>query len=151
MGPASITTFVPKNRALSSSEIRVMLKQLDHIATLPTIRLGMRLYLLTVVRKSELQNAYGTRSTSRMRSGRSPERIKRSKANNACRARYDIMIALKTCVTEFKISAAVVASRGCSDVARHLEPGDLRSRRTGESGRFATGAVYPRSGKGTCR
>lgn len=41
----------------SPSEIRVMLKQLEHIATLPTIRLGMRLYLLTMVRKSELQDA----------------------------------------------------------------------------------------------
>lgn len=57
VGPASIATFVPKDRSLSPSEIRVMLKQLEHIATLPTIRLGMRLYLLTMVRKSELQDA----------------------------------------------------------------------------------------------
>jgi integrase len=34
-----------------------MLKQLEHVATLPTIRLGMKLYLLTMVRKSELQDA----------------------------------------------------------------------------------------------
>ena len=40
VGPASIATFVPKDRSLSPSEIRVMLKQLEHIATLPTIRLG---------------------------------------------------------------------------------------------------------------
>ena len=30
---------------------------IDHVATLPTIRLGMRLFLLTMVRKSELQDA----------------------------------------------------------------------------------------------
>ena len=30
-----------------------MLKQLAHVATLPTIQLGMRVYLLTMVRKSE--------------------------------------------------------------------------------------------------
>jgi integrase len=34
-----------------------MLKQLEHVATLPTIRLGLRLFLLTMVRKSELQDA----------------------------------------------------------------------------------------------
>ncbi len=57
VGPASIATFTPKDRSLSPSEVRVMLNQLEHIATLPTIRLGMRLYLLTMVRKSELQDA----------------------------------------------------------------------------------------------
>ncbi len=57
VGPASIATFVPKDRSLSPTGIRVMLKQLDHVATLPTIRLGMRLFLLTMVRKSELQDA----------------------------------------------------------------------------------------------
>jgi hypothetical protein len=35
----------------SPTEIRIMLKQLEHVATLPTIRLGVRLYLLTMVRK----------------------------------------------------------------------------------------------------
>jgi integrase len=34
-----------------------MLKLLEKVATLPTIRLGMRLYLQTMVRKSELQDA----------------------------------------------------------------------------------------------
>jgi hypothetical protein len=42
VGPASIATFVPKDRSLSPTEIRVMLKQLENMATLPTIRLGMR-------------------------------------------------------------------------------------------------------------
>lgn len=56
-GPASIATFTPKDRALSPTEIRIMFKQLEHVATLPTIRLGMKLYLLTMVRKSELQEA----------------------------------------------------------------------------------------------
>ena len=57
VGPASIATFVPKDRALSPAEIRIMLKQLEHVPTLPTIRLGLRLLLLTMVRKSELQDA----------------------------------------------------------------------------------------------
>jgi hypothetical protein len=53
VGPASIATFVPKDRSLSPTEIRIMLRQLEKVATLPTIRLGMRLYLPTIVRKSE--------------------------------------------------------------------------------------------------
>ena len=44
VGPASIATFVPKDRSLSPTEIRIMLKLLEKVATLPTIRLGMRLY-----------------------------------------------------------------------------------------------------------
>jgi len=45
VGPASIATFVPKDRSLSPAEIRVMLGQLEHVQTLPTIRLGMKLFL----------------------------------------------------------------------------------------------------------
>jgi integrase len=83
VGPASIATFVPKDRSLSPSEIRVMLKQLEHIATLPTIRLGMRLYLLTMVRKSELQDAvWGEVDFENAVWTIPKERMKRSKAHN---------------------------------------------------------------------
>src|ERR1700684_3030460 len=100
VGPASIATFVPKDRSLSPSEIRVMLKQLEHIATLPTIRLGMRLYLLTMVRKSELQDAVWDEVDFENSVWTIPkERMKRSKAHNVYLSRQtlDIMIALKTC------------------------------------------------------
>ena len=56
VGPASIATFTPMDRALSSAKIRVMVKEREKVATLPTIRLGMRLFLLTMVRKRELQD-----------------------------------------------------------------------------------------------
>ncbi len=100
VGPASIATFVPKDRSLSPSEIRVMLKQLEHVATLPTIRLGMRLYLLTMVRKSELQDAVWDEIDFENAVWTIPkERMKRSKAHNVYLSRQtlDIMIALKTC------------------------------------------------------
>lgn len=100
VGPASIATFVPKDRSLSPSEIRVMLRQLEHIATLPTIRLGMRLYLLTMVRKSELQDAVWDEVDFENAVWTIPkERMKRSKAHNVYLSRQalDIMIALKTC------------------------------------------------------
>lgn len=100
VGPASIATFVPKDRSLSPTEIRVMLKQLAHVATLPTIRLGMRLYLLTMVRKSELQDAVWDEVDFENAVWTIPkERMKRSKAHNVYMSRQvlDIMIALKTC------------------------------------------------------
>ncbi|RJG46306.1 tyrosine-type recombinase/integrase [Mesorhizobium sp. DCY119] len=100
VGPASIATFVPKDRSLSPTEIRIMLKQLEHVATLPTIRLGMKLYLLTMVRKSELQDAVWEEIDFENAVWTIPkERMKRSKAHNVYLSRQtlDIMIALKTC------------------------------------------------------
>jgi integrase len=100
VGPASIATFTPKDRALSPTEIRIMLKQLEHVATLPTIRLGMKLYLLTMVRKSELQDAVWDEVDFENAVWTIPkERMKRSKPHNVylCRQTLDIMIALKTC------------------------------------------------------
>lgn len=100
VGPASIATFVPKDRSLSPTEIRIMLKQLEHVATLPTIRLGMKLYLLTMVRKSELQDAVWDEVDFENAVWTIPkERMKRSKAHNVYLSRQalDIMIALKTC------------------------------------------------------
>ena len=100
VGPASIATFVPKDRSLSPTEIRIMLKQLEHVATLPTIRLGMKLFLLTMVRKSELQDAVWDEVDFENAVWTVPkERMKRSKAHNVYLSQQtlDIMVALKTC------------------------------------------------------
>jgi len=100
VGPASIATFVPKDRSLSPSEIRVMLGQLEHVPTLPTIRLGMKLILITMVRKSELQDAVWDEVDFENAVWSIPkERMKRSKAHNVYlpQQAIDIMIALKTC------------------------------------------------------
>lgn len=77
-----------------------MFKQLEHVATLPTIRLGMKLFLLTMVRKSELQDAVWDEIDFDNAVWTIPkERMKRSKPHNVylCRQTLDIMIALKTC------------------------------------------------------
>ena len=100
VGPASITTFTPRDRTLSPAEIRIMLRELENVATLPTIRLGMKLYLLTLVRKSELQDAVWDEVDFVNAVWSIPkERMKRSKPHNVylCRQTLDIMIALKTC------------------------------------------------------
>jgi len=105
VGPSSIATFVAKDRALSPSEIRVMHRVLDATATLPTIRLALRMILLTLVRKSELieatwdevdfENAVWTIPKSRMKAGK-PHNVYLSQQA------LDIMVALRTCASGSK-------------------------------------------------
>lgn len=105
VGPASIATFVPKDRSLSPAEIRIMLGQIEHVATLPTIRLGIKLILLTMVRKSELQDAVWDEVDFENAVWSIPkERMKRSKAHNVYLSQQmlDIFIALKTCAGNSK-------------------------------------------------
>jgi integrase len=100
VGPTSIATFAPKDRALSPSEIRIMLHELEHVPTLPTIRLGLRLILLTMVRKSELLDAVWNEVDFENAVWSIPkERMKRGKPHNVYLSRQslDIMIALRTC------------------------------------------------------
>lgn len=100
VGPSSIATFVPRDRSLSPAEIRILLGQLEHVATLPTIRLGIRLYLMTMVRKSELQDATWDEVDFENAVWTIPAaRMKRSKAHNVYLSTQvlDILIALKTC------------------------------------------------------
>ncbi|RFP10375.1 DUF4102 domain-containing protein [Duganella sp. BJB488] len=100
VGAASIATFVPKDRALTPTEIRLMHRQMESVATYPTIRLALRMILLTLVRKSELiqatwdevdfEAALWTIPKSRMK-GRNPHNVYLS------RQALDIMVALHTC------------------------------------------------------
>ena len=110
VGPASIATFAPKDRALSPAEIRIMLQELEHVPTLPTIRLGLRLILLTMVRKSELLDATWDEVDFENAVWSIPkERMKRGKSHNVYLSRQslDIMIALKTCAGKLTLRAAV--------------------------------------------
>ena len=77
-----------------------MAKMLDQVPTLPTIRLGLRLILLTMVRKSELQDAVWDEVDFENAVWSIPkERMKRSKPHNIYLSQQslDILIALKTC------------------------------------------------------
>ena len=100
VGPSSIATFVPKDRALSPSEIRVALSQMEYVASYPTIKLGLRLILLTLVRKSELIHATWDEVNFEKALWSIPkERMKASKAHNVYLSQQalDIMVALRTC------------------------------------------------------
>ena len=100
VSPASIATFTPRERSLSPKEIRIFFPLLGAVPTLPTIRLGLKLILLTLVRKGELRfatwdevdfvNAVWCIPAARMKCGR-PHNVYLS------RQALDIMIALRTC------------------------------------------------------
>jgi integrase len=100
VGPSSIATFVPKDRALTPTEIRIMLSQMEQVASLPTIKLGLRLILLTLVRKGELIHATWDEVDFENAIWSIPkERMKAGKAHNVYLSQQalDIMVALRTC------------------------------------------------------
>lgn len=105
VGPASIATFRPRDRSLSPSEIRIMLGLLGEVATLPTIRLGLKFVLLSMVRKSELQDGTWDEVDFDNAVWSIPKaRMKRSRPHNVYLSTQmlDILIALKTCAGNSK-------------------------------------------------
>lgn len=105
VGAASIATFVPKDRALSPLEIRLMYRQMESVATYPTIRLALRLILLTLVRKSELIEATWDEVDFESATWTIPKQ--RMKGRNShvvylSRQTVDIFIALHTCAAGSK-------------------------------------------------
>lgn len=100
VGPASIATFRPRDRSLSPTEIRIALSVLGEVATFPTIRLGLKFILLSMVRKSELQDGVWDEVDFANAVWSIPkERMKRSRPHNVYLSTQmlDILIALKTC------------------------------------------------------
>lgn len=98
--PSSIATFQPKDRALTPGEIALLYEYLEHVATSPTIRLAVKLLLLTMLRKSELTDATWDEINFTAAVWTVPaERMKRRNPHNVYLSHQalDILVALKTC------------------------------------------------------
>jgi integrase len=98
--PCSIATFQPRDRALSATEIPWLYEHLERVQSAPTLRLAVKLLLLTMVRKSELTDA--TWDEINFTSGIwtiPAERMKRRNPHNVYLSRQaaDMFIALRTC------------------------------------------------------
>ncbi len=105
VAPAAIARFRPRDRSLSPSEIRIMLRLLGDVATLPTIRLGLKFILLSMVRKSELQDGTWDEVDFENAVWSIPKtRMKRSRPHNVYLSTQmlDILVALKTCAGNSK-------------------------------------------------
>jgi len=138
VGPASIATFRPRDRSLTPAEIRIMLMLLGEVATLPTIRLGLKFILLSMVRKSELQDGVWTEVDFDNAVWSIPAaRMKRSRPHNVYLSTQmlDILVALKTCAGNSKY---ILPSRYDADAPM--------SRATFNR---VTSAIAERAGKGT--
>lgn len=98
--PSSIARFQPKDRALSQDEIRILYQYLERVSTSPTIRLAVKLLLLTMLRKSELIEATWEEVNFTDAVWTIPaQRMKRRNPHNVYLSRQalDIFVALKTC------------------------------------------------------
>ncbi|WP_228893011.1 tyrosine-type recombinase/integrase [Pseudoduganella aquatica] len=98
--PSSIAVFQPRDRALSSGEIALFYKYLDHVTCSPTLRIACKLLLLTLVRKSELTDAKWEEVNFSQALWTIPaKRMKRRNPHNVYLSRQalDMFVALKTC------------------------------------------------------
>jgi integrase len=98
--PAAIAKFVPRDRALTQEEIGLMYQYLERVSTSPTIRIAVKLLLLTLVRKSELTDATWEEVNFSDGIWSIPAvRMKRRNPHNVYLSRQavDFFIALKTC------------------------------------------------------
>jgi integrase len=98
--PCSIAVFQPRDRSLSPEEIRLLYQYLEYVSTAPTIRLAVKLLLLTMLRKSELIEAVWDEINFTEAIWTIPaSRMKRRNPHNVYLSRQamDIFVALKTC------------------------------------------------------
>jgi integrase len=98
--PASIAKFEPRDRTLTTHEIKQFYRYLDRTQCAPTIRIAARMLLLTMVRKSELTDATWSEIDFANRVWTIPGvRMKRRNPHNVYLSNQvlDMLIALKTC------------------------------------------------------
>jgi integrase len=98
--PSSIARFQPRGRALSAEEVGIVFRYLERIPTSPTIRLGVKLLLLTLLRKSEMaEGTWGEVNFTERVWTIPAARMKRRNPHNVYLAdqALDILVALKTC------------------------------------------------------
>ncbi|WP_256080985.1 site-specific integrase [Massilia sp. YIM B04103] len=98
--PSSIATFQPRDRALAPHEIAWVYEHLECVASAPTLRLAVKLLLLTMVRKSELTDAtWGEINFTNGIWTIPAARMKRRNPHNVYLSRQalDLFIALRTC------------------------------------------------------
>lgn len=98
--PSSIARFQPRDRVLTAEEVAIMYRYLEEVATMPTLRLGVKLLLLTMLRKSEMaEGEWGEMDFTNRVWTIPAARMKRRNPHNVYLSdqALDILVALKTC------------------------------------------------------
>ena len=142
--PSSIARFQPRDRSLSEEEIGLLFKYLEKVSTGPTIRLAVKLLLLTMLRKSEMGEGVWEEVNFTKRVWVIPAaRMKRRNPHNVYLSTQalDILVALKTCAgasryifpsrydgdepmskaTMNRVTMAVFVSSGCKLIQAEIE------------------------------
>ena len=119
---SSIATFKPRERCLQPEEIGVLLRALDTVSTFPTLRLAVRLILITMVRKSEFTNATWREVDFKKSTWTiPPERMKGSRSHIIYlpKQAQDLMVGLQMCAggSDYLLPGRYTSSKPLSNAA----------------------------------
>ena len=112
--PSSIARFQPRDRSLSPEQVGPVFRYLEKVARLPTIRLGVKLLLLTMLRKSEMSEGVWSEVNFTDRIWIIPAvRMKRSNPHNVYLSEQalDILVWASSAATSSSDSATVCKRR----------------------------------------
>ncbi|WP_316392206.1 tyrosine-type recombinase/integrase [Citrobacter farmeri] len=119
---SSIATFKPRERCLQPEEIGILFRALDTVSTFPTLRLAVRLILITMVRKSEFTNATWKEIDFKKWTWTIPaERMKGSRAHVIYlpRQAQDLIVGLQMCAggSDYLLPGRYTSSKPLSNAA----------------------------------
>lgn len=120
--PSSIAMFRPRERSLQPEEIGVLFRALDTVSTFPTLRLAVKLILITLVRKSEFTHATWKEVDFKKSTWTIPaERMKGSRAHIIYlpKQAQDLMVGLQMCAggSDFLLPGRYTSSKPLSNAA----------------------------------
>lgn len=120
--PSSIAMFRPRERSLQPDEIRMLFRSLDTVSTFPTLRLAVKLILITLVRKSEFTHATWGEVDFRKSTWTIPaERMKGSRAHVIYlpKQAQDLMVGLQMCAggSDYLLPGRYTSSKPLSNAA----------------------------------
>lgn len=120
--PSSIAMFKPRDRTLQPEEIGVFFRALDHVGTMATMKLALKLVLLTLVRKSEFTHATWSEVDFKKWTWTIPsDRMKGSRAHVIYlpKQAQDLMVGLQMCAggSEYLLPGRYSVSKPLSNAA----------------------------------
>lgn len=120
--PSSIAMFRPRERSLQPEEIGVLFRALDTVSTFPTLRLAVKLILITLVRKSEFTHATWKEVDFKKSTWTIPaERMKGSRAHiiYLTKQAQDLMVGLQMCAggSDYLLPGRYTSSKPLSNAA----------------------------------
>ncbi|EOY4357092.1 tyrosine-type recombinase/integrase [Cronobacter sakazakii] len=120
--PTSIAIFKPRERSLQPEEVGIFFRTLDTVSTMATMKLAIKLVLLTMVRKSEFTNATWKEINFKAGTWTIPaDRMKASRSHviYLSRQALDLLVGLQMCAggSEYLLPGRYSVSKPLSNAA----------------------------------